>query len=476
MSLKKAAISGVKWTSFSFVLRRILAFGTIIIMAHLLSAHDFGLVAMASLALGFIELFKDLGTGSAVIQRKDVSAGLLSSIFWINVCFGLVVTVGLYELSPLVAKFYREPAVVPLVQVLSFSFFISALGIVQSCLLSRNMAFELQAKFELITAIFSSIAGISFAWLGFGVMSLVYQPLLNSILMLTLLWTANSWRPQWVFNWNDVREIAGYSLNLSAYNVFNYFARNADNLLIGRYLSAEDLGFYDLAYRLMIYPLQGISAVVAKVMFPLYSQMQGNHERFRSAYLSATGAIALFSFPLMLGLLAVSQSFVLTLFGEQWLPIVPLLMFFAPLGALQSITTTVGSIYQATGRTDLLLRWGVGSSIFVMLAFVIGLRWGIVGVASAYTCAYLILLIPWFAFPFRLINLRLLDLVKVLWRSLLCSMVMCFSVMAITTFLPLEWSRGTILIIMISFGVAEYIALTLFFNRKHFLAIVAMIK
>ncbi|CAG1020387.1 partial Lipopolysaccharide biosynthesis protein WzxC, partial [Methylococcales bacterium] len=363
MSLRKTAISGIKWSSFSFVSKRALALLTNIVLARLLSPNDFGLVAMASVTLGFIDLFKDLGTGSAVIQRKDVSEGLLSSIFWINAGFGVMVSAGLYILSPAIGAFYREPDMAPLMQVLSLSFFISALSIVQSCLLTREMAFDRLAKLDLITGIFSSSVAIGAAWAGFGVMSLVYQPLLNSVLMLVLLWGTSTWHPKWMFHWGEVREVAGYSLNLAGFNIVNYFARNADNLLIGRYLGAQDLGYYDLAYRLMLYPLQGISAVVGKVLFPLYSKMQDDHERFRRTYLTAVGAIALLSFPLMLGLMAVSSPFVLVLFGEQWQPVAPLLMIFAPIGAIQSINTTTGSIYQATGRTDWMLYAGTGFSL-----------------------------------------------------------------------------------------------------------------
>lgn len=480
MSLKKAAISGVKWSAASFTLRRVLAFLTNIILARLLSPHDFGLVAMASLALGFTDLFKDLGTGSAVIQRKEISEELLSSIFWINTGFGLIVAAGLYGLSPAIAGFYREPDVAPLMQVLSLSFFVSALSIVQSSLLLRELAFERLAKIELFTSVFSSIVAISAAYAGFGVMSLVYQPLLNSVLVLALLWGVNPWRPKWQFNWCQVQEVAGYSLNLTGFNILNYFARNADNLLIGRYLGAQDLGYYDLAYRLMLYPLQGISAVVGKVMFPLYSQMQDDYDRFRNTYLSVTAAIALVSFPLMFGLLAVSGPFVLALFGEQWRPSVPLLMVFAPIGAIQSINTTTGSIYQAKGRTDLMLRVSVGFSLVLLIAFSIGLQWGAIGVAAAYAAAYLTLLIPILLIPFKLIGLQLRDLIRSTWRSILCSALMCLAVMAAEKTIDYMhfafWSHSILLLALVGLGITLYLILSLLFNRKLLYSVSATLR
>src|SRR5688572_28906613 len=180
---------------------------------------------------------------------------------------------------------------------------------------------------------------------------------------------------------DEFRPVVRFSLNLTGFNILNFFARNADNVLIGRYLGKESLGYYDLAYKLMLFPLQGISAILGGVMFPVYARLQSEPIVFRRAYLAVAGAIGIVSFPLMFGLFAVNELAVSVLFGAEWAPVAVLLAIFAPIGALQSIGTTVGSIYQATGRTDLLLRWGIGSSLLIVTAIVIGLQWGIVGVA-----------------------------------------------------------------------------------------------
>src|SRR5262249_53881108 len=147
--------------------------------------------------------------------------------------------------------------------------------------------------------------GISSALYGWGAWSLVYQTLTSTLLTTALLWLSAAWRPRLVFSWKETSSVGQFSLNLTGFNVFNYFARSADNFLIGGYLGAEALGYYDLAYRLMVYPLQGISAVIGRVTFPLYSQIQDDLKRFRSAFLSIAWAIAFVSFPMMLGLMGV---------------------------------------------------------------------------------------------------------------------------------------------------------------------------
>lgn len=465
MSLKQSATSGVKWSSVSQVGRQGMQWVTIIILARLLSPSDFGLIGMVMVVIGFVGLFKDLGTSAAVIQRKGVSEELLSSIFWVNVAFGVLAMVVLFVLSPLAASLYHEPRLTPLLGVLSLTVFISGLSVLQQAILERDLAFHTLAKVEISAIACGSVVAVGLAVLGAGVWSLVYQSLTVTLVTTVLLWVSSAWRPKMIFCWTEVKLVSSYSLNLTGFNIFNYFARNADYLLIGRFLGAQDLGYYTLAYRIMLYPLQSISAVIGRVMFPVYSQIQDDDVMFRRVYLNVAGGIALITFPMMLGLMALSGPFVLTAFGSQWRPVVLLLMIFAPVGLAQSIGTTVGAIYQAKGRTDWMFRWGVAAGILVIIAFVIGLQWGIVGVAAAYAIITVILSYPSFAIPFRLINVRFSELGAVLWRPFLSSLLMLGLLLvlraALSTDLPSRWTLG----ILVSTGIIVYLSASWMVNR-----------
>lgn len=468
MASKDDVVSGIKWTSVSTFGRRILALLANIILARLLAPADFGLVAMAAVVLGFIDIFKDLGTGAALIQRKNVSEGLLSSIFWFNVGFGLFATIAAIACAPLIAHMYKEPRVIPILIGMSVSFFMSALTIVHSCLLQRQMAFVTLAKIEVASAVVSYIVGIGAALLGHGVWSLVYQVVTNSAVFMVLIWFASSWRPRLIFVWLEVKSVMHYSLNLASFNVFYYFAQNVDNLLIGRYLGSEALGYYDLAYRLMTFPMQAISAVFGKVMLPYYAQAQDDLARFRQGFMRSASAIAFVTFPMMLGLLAVREHFVLTLFGTQWTPVIGLLALFAPLAAIRSVATTTGSIYMAMGRADLQLRWGVFTSLFVIGGLAIGLQWGIFGVAAGFTIATLLLLYPTFAIPFRLIGMRVADLVLGLKETALCSLLMFLVLYALDLVMPPVFTAGSLLCAYLVVGAVSYISFTCLFNRPLF--------
>lgn len=465
MASKNDVVTGIKWTSVSNFGRRILSLLVNIILARLLLPEDFGLVAMAAVVLGFIDIFKDLGTGAALIQRKDVSDELFSSIFWFNVGFGVLATGVTIACAPLVAAFYKEPRVTPVLMAMSVSFLLSALTIVHNGLMQRQMRFVALAKIEVAAAAVSYTIGIGAALLGQGVWSLVYQVVSNSAVFLVLIWFTSSWRPRFTFHWGEVRQVMSYSLNLAVFNVFFYFAQNVDNFLIGRYLGSEALGYYDLAYKLMTFPMQAISAVFGKVMLPFYARAQEDLPRFRAAFLRSAEAIAFVTFPLMLGLMATRAPFVLSVFGPRWTPVITLLALFAPVAALRSISTTTGSIFMAMGRADLQLRWGVFTNLFVIAGLVIGLQWGIMGVAAGFTITTLLLSYHSFAVPFKLIEMRVGALVRALQPTALCSLLMFGVITALDLGIGNRLAAPVLLGVYVATGAVAYALFTWLFNR-----------
>ncbi|AFY81401.1 MOP flippase family protein [Oscillatoria acuminata] len=464
MIKKTKVTSSFKWSLLSQLTRQVMQFVTTAILARLLSPSDFGLLGMASIVIGFVGLFMDLGTSAAVIQKKNISDSFLYSVFWMNVGFGFLAMLTLFSLSPLVASFYKEPKLTAILQVLSITFLISGLGILQKSLLERNLEFNKLAKIEIIAVVIGSILGITLAILKFGVWSLISQSLTGVCVTTLMLWFSQRWSPRLIFHWREISLVSNYSLNLTGFTIFNYFIRNADYLLIGKYLGSEDLGHYTLAYRLMLYPLQNISAVIGRVMFPVLCKIQDDNLQFRRVYLRITSCIALMAFPIMAGMWVIAEPLIITIFGWEWQPVIPLLMILAPVGLLQGLGTTVGTIYQAKGRTDWMLRWGIFAGTLVMLAFVIGLQWGIIGVAASYTVASLILTYPGFAIPFRLIQLSIIDYLSVVWRPFLLSFVMLILLIGIKLLLPVDFNRGWELVVLMSSGLIIYPTINFLIN------------
>lgn len=278
----------------------------------------------------------------------------------------------------------------------------------------------------------------------------------SATINVVVLWAIAPWRPDLSLRWDALRDLSKFSLNLVGYSIFNYWTRNGDNLLIGRYDGSAALGIYARSYTILLVPVTQIAGIITHVMFPALSAIQQDVERVRETYLSAISIVSLATFPLMLGLLVVSRSFVLALFGEKWAPMIPILQVFCLLGMLQSIDYTTGWLYTSQGRTDILFRWGLIAGTIYITSFVVGLRWGAFGVAVAYTIANLFLWYPNWSIPARLIDLNFLTMLKKLSPTFCVAAAMAVAIWALGLMFPSNWSYLIRLAVQVLFGIMVY--------------------
>ena len=452
-SLTSTVLAGTGWTAFSRVAAQLLSLVSTSIVARKLSPQAYGLMGMAQLVMGFIYLFKDLGMSQAVVQRRALDQRFLSSVWWLNFALSVLLAGVCWVLSPLAGMFYHEPAVPNVLRVLGLSLVLAGGCSVQSGILARQLQFKALAIRDIISSAIGLMIAIGMAYSGYGVWALVGASLSSTAATTVLLVLLAGWMPSFLFSWSDLRSIARFGANLSGFNLVNYFARNADNVLVGRYLGATPLGYYQLAYKLMLYPVENISQTIGRVLFPAFTKMQDDHGRFRAAYLRACAAIAFLSFPLMTGAFILADEFIRVLLGPKWVPIIPVFQILVLVGMVQSIVTTVGHIYVATGRTDLMMRWGSLFSVLVVGSFIVGLPWGIQGVATAYAVVIACIIIPALWAAFRIIDLPLLDLWYALWPGLKCTLVMACVVIALHEAL-LRFSPRSLIIRLVGCSIA----------------------
>jgi PST family polysaccharide transporter len=421
---------------------------------------------MAAMVTGFASLFRDFGTAAAIIQKPDPSPILIDSVFWLNVSFGMVLAGLLGLLAPFIAFGFAEPRLTEVLRILLFTFPIVSLGAVHQALLEKASHFRPLAIIESGAAFVGFVGAIWAAWSGWGVYSLVLQALLAAFFSTAGLWLVSQWRP--VFRW-ETKEVLGvvvFSGNLVGFNVFNYFIRNADDMLIGRFLGASELGFYSMAYRLMLWPLQNISQVVGRVLFPALARLQADQNRLADAYIHATVAITFITAPLMFGFFVLHRPFVTVALGDRWLPVANVLAWLVPVGLLQSIGTTVGILYLATGRTDVMFKWGIGAGLLVIPAFYIGLQWGIVGVAIAYAIVSLLLFWPSLAIPFRWVGLKVSDVLLRLIPSIATAAIMAGVIEVLAVAWPANSNNQLLrLILLVVVGVVTYVGLSMLTQR-----------
>jgi len=243
---------------------------------------------------------------------------------------------------------------------------------------------------ESVAIVISGVIGVYMAFTGFGVWSLVSQMMTFTLANTVLVWMISSWRPKFVFSLNAIKDIFHFSINITGFRIVNYFGRNVDYLLIGKFLGAQALGYYTLAYKLMLVPLQNFTWIVNRVVFPAYSKIQDDQVRVRKAYMKVIRAISLITAPVMLGLMALAPEFVVVVFGAKWQPAILLIRILCICGFVQSIHSTLGALVQSQGKANLLLRLGIQGTFFTVLAITIGLRWGIYGVAILYASEQLL--------------------------------------------------------------------------------------
>ncbi len=458
MSLKKKVFAGVKWVALANVFQQMLSLVSIVIFAKLLSPDDFGAFSILMVFTGFLAIFSDMGTSAAIIHLKNPSKKLLSSIFYFNLFIGAFLTFSLILFASSIAVYFENPQLKELLQLVSLNFIITSFGIVQRTLLQKNIDFKHLSLINSLALLIGLTSGLTAAYSGLGVYSLIIQMLISSLLSTGLIWYYSSWIPQWHFSLNEIKKIWKYTSNLSVFSVINYFSQNADNFLIGKYLSMTSLGVYSIAYRIMLYPLQNISSILMRVLFPAFSTFQNDNEKFRSVYLKVIFYIALVSFPIMAGLMAISNVLIDVLFGNKWEGLALLLVILAPSGMMRSIFTTVGTILMAKGRTDIQLRLGTVNAVLTVIGFIIGLNWGVNGVAFSYLIVNTIMFYPTFKISWRQIDLSVKEGIATIAPVFTISTLMGLSIYFsnILFFYSIE-NQFSKLLIMVFLGIMLYI-------------------
>lgn len=361
MSLKQSAVSGVKWTTLSTVVISVLQLVQLTVLARLLKPSDFGLMAMTMVVIGFAQAYADMGISAALVYRQDITPEKLSSLYWLNILAGLAVFGLVLAASPLAVWFFHEPLLIRLLPVVAVSFLISSASLQFHWLLEKELKFNLLAKQEIFATVAGSLVAVIAAFLGQGVWSLVWGQLMNAGVKTTLLlWIGwSQWPPMLHFKRDDLHGFLSFGLYQMGERSINYFNSRIDQLLIGNLLGAQELGYYNFAFNLVMQPLNSINPILTRVAFPVFARMQDDINGLRQTYLKMVNMLSTINAPLLFGLGAVGPLLIPLVFGEQWMPAVPLVQVLAFYAFIRSGVNPVGSLLLAKGRADLGFRWNL---------------------------------------------------------------------------------------------------------------------
>ncbi|PZP54215.1 MAG: lipopolysaccharide biosynthesis protein [Micavibrio aeruginosavorus] len=382
--LKSKSVSGAAISLATQMVKLCLLFGNQIVMARFLTPADFGLVAMVTPVMAFVVLFADMGLSQATIQRPKIAQDELSFLFWVNVGVASLLAVIFMAMSPVIGMFYGEPRVIKIALVMGASLILSGLTIQHTSIMTRRMEFKKQSFLDIGSLVVGFACGILAASIGMDYWSLVVIHVMIYVTNMTGAWALSGWRPSWPTLPGEWKELLGFGGNLSGFNFVNYFARNLDNVLIGRYSGEVALGLYDRAYKLLLMPLTQITQPFARIALPILSRTQDEPNTYKRAYLRMVEVIMLATYPGVLFAIIDHDNLIRTVLGDKWAGVGPIFAILGLASFLGTISHTTGWLFISQNRTRDMRNWGVLSSGVIIASFVAGLPWGPIGVATAY--------------------------------------------------------------------------------------------
>lgn len=362
-------------------------FASVIVLSRLLSPKDFGIVAMAGPVLAFVGLFQDLGLTQATIQRKNITHNEVNSLFWVNIGISVLLTVILVLIAPFAARFYNEPAVGTLIIAMSVLTIVHATSGQHGAILNRRMQFGRTSVIGSIAAVAGLVVAIAWAAVDPSYWALYAGTLATALSGTILTWSASEWRPglpRWV---PGTGNLLHFGAGITGSSFANFFARNSDNVLIGHFRGQEELGLYDRAHKLLLFPLQQITYPLGAIMVPTLSRMADEPDRYRYAYLRVAPILLLATLPGVAFAIAMADILVPFALGEQWAGSAAIFQALGFTGLLQSLNTPGGWLLVSQGRSMDFLHWSIFTAVVSVTAFVIGLPYGALGVATAYAAS-----------------------------------------------------------------------------------------
>jgi O-antigen/teichoic acid export membrane protein len=421
--LRRKTISGGMAAAAGQVVTFALHFGSIAVLARLLGPGDFGVVAMVTAVTGFMALFGDSGLSLATVQRERITHAQVSTLFWINLGLGVALAALTAALGPALAWFYGEPQLTAITAALAGGFVLRGLGVQHQALLRRNLQFPRLVLVSTFGALAGYTAGITAALRGLGHWSLVVQALVMAGATTLAAWLACPWRPGAPARDPAVAGMAKFGGAFTGSTVMNYLLRNFDNLLVGWYWGASALGYYSRGYAIMMLPMGQLNGPINQVALPALSRAQSDPEKFARGYFQGVTLLAGVSLPACVLLMTCAEPFVLTVLGEKWRDIVPILLALAPAAALSTITNAAGWAYNALGQAGRQLRWTLGVVPVYLAGFAIALPFGPVAVAASFSLLLSLLFLPTFWFAYRGTPLRVKTLTGVLLRPVAAALL-----------------------------------------------------
>lgn len=381
--LKEKTLSGVKWNAIGRFSTQGVSFVISVLLARILSPSDYGVIGMIGIFLAISQTFIDSGFGSALIRKKDCTDTDFSTAFYFNVVVGIVCYLILFFCAPFIANFFDTPILKDIVRVLSINLFLGSLTIVQGAKLTAAVDFKSQAKIGLAATIVSGCVGLIMAYSGYGVWSLVYQSVSSSVVRTILFWFVTKWKPQFTFSKQSFKYLFGFGSKILSASLLHTIYSNLTTILIGKFYTPKDLGYYSRGESLAQLPSTNITGILSSVTYPILSKIQDDDDRLIQVYRKYIRITSMVIFFGMFLMAALAEPLIITLFTDKWENSIIYLQIFCFTYMFDHICSLNLNILYVKGRSDLVLRLEVIKKTISISLIVAAIPFGVLAICIA---------------------------------------------------------------------------------------------
>ncbi len=348
-----------------------------IILARILSPMEFGLIGMITIFIAVSQSLVDSGFQQALIRKQDADNTDFSTVFYFNFALGLLFYIILFFSARPISRFYDEVQLTEIIRVFGLVIVINSLALIQRARLIKAINFKLQTKISILSSSISGAVGIYMAYNGYGVWSLVWRTVVNQLFQAVLLWLFNRWKPGLIFSLNSLKQMFSFGSKLLISGLLDTLYKNINLLVIGKFFSAGELGFYSRADQFQKLPSANITATVQRVSYPVLTKVQDESARLKEGYRKIINSTMFISFTSMLTLVAIAKPMILTLIGEKWLPSVTMLQLLCIAGMLSPLHAINLNMLKVKGRADLFLKLEIIKKVLAIPVIILGIIFGV---------------------------------------------------------------------------------------------------
>lgn len=465
-SVDRQLFKGLAFTGGVSAFVQMLRWATTLLLARILVPADYGLVGMALVFTGVISLLNEFGLGAAIIHKRDLDEDAIARLGGVSVLVGIASCLVSLAAAGVVGRFFGEPGVTDIVRILSFRFVLDSLVVLPRALLTRDLRFGALARLDAIEGFALSVLSIGAAVAGMRYWSLVIGSGGSAIIAVLVASRIRPQRIAWPRRLRELEQSIRFGRDVLVTRLTWYAYSNADFLIVGRVLDSVSLGLYTVAWNIASVPVDKVSAVVGRVTPGIFSTVQSDVAELRRYFLMLTEAIAFITLPMSIGFIIVAEDFVLALLGEKWRLAIPVLRVLAAYAGVRSVSTLPPQIMTAKGRPDLARRANTFAALVLPLFFLIGTRWGVIGVAMGWIVGYPLTVLAFtYPYTFRLLDLPARRYLLALWPAVSGTLAMAVAALATRMLLPESAPPIARLFAVAVVGAATYSALVLTVHR-----------